>query len=202
MIMEEKKMEFAEGFFRSNFKIVIAGDGGVGKTAIIQNLLGEKFSKNYLLTIGCDITTYKHNHKGQILSLQLWDLAGQQRFDVVRNLYYGGARAAILVFDLTRDESFLNLEKWKEEIFLHAHRKIPILVLGNKVDLDNSQFLDSDPVFSFIQSIDAEYEQEFKIDKLKVSYLTTSALTGENVKEAFQILADILLTHQRILTPL
>ena len=200
--MEEKKMEFAEGFFRSNFKIVIAGDGGVGKTAIIQNLLGEKFSKNYLLTIGCDITTYKHNHKGQILSLQLWDLAGQQRFDVVRNLYYGGARAAILVFDLTRDESFLNLEKWKEEIFLHAHRKIPILVLGNKVDLDNSQFLDSDPVFSFIQSIDAEYEQEFKIDKLKVSYLTTSALTGENVKEAFQILADILLTHQRILTPL
>jgi len=195
-------MEFAEGFFRSNFKIVICGDGGVGKTALIQSLLSEQFSKSYLLTIGCDISTYKHDHDGQILSLQLWDLAGQQRFDVVRNLYYGGARAAIFVFDLTRTESFLNLEKWKDELFLHVGRKIPILVLGNKSDLDNSQFVDSDPVFSFVQSIDKLFEQEFNTDKLKVSYLITSAQTGENVKEAFQILADNLLTHQGILNPI
>ena len=196
------KMEFAEGFFRSNFKIVILGDGGVGKTAIIQNLLGQRFTKNYLLTIGCDITTYKQDHEGQILKLQLWDLAGQQRFDVVRNLYYGGARAAILVFDLTRTDSFLNLDKWKEELFLHVGRKIPILVLGNKSDLDSSQFVDTDPVFSFVQSIDNLYEQEFKTDKLKVSYLVTSAQTGENIKEVFQILAENLLIHQKILNPL
>jgi len=194
-------MEFAEGFFRSNFKIVVLGDGGVGKTAIIQNLLGQRFSKNYLLTIGTDITTYKHDHNGQILSLQLWDLAGQQRFDVVRNLYYGGARAGILVFDLTRAESFLNLEKWREELFLHTRRKIPLIVLGNKSDLDSSKFLDVDPVFSFIQSIDAQYEQEYNTDKLKVSYLITSALTGENIKEAFQIIAENLLVHQKILNP-
>ena len=66
---------------------------------------------------------------------------------------------------------------------------------------DNSQFLDTDPVFSFIQSIDASYEEEFKTDKLKVSYLITSAMTGENIREAFQILAENLLTHQKILNP-
>lgn len=194
-------MEFAEGFFRSNFKIVVLGDGGVGKTAIIRSLLGESFSTNYLLTIGTDITTYKHDYNGQLLKLQIWDLAGQARFDVVRNLYYGGARAAILVFDLTRTESFLNLEKWKEDLFLHAGRKIPIIVLGNKSDLDSSLFLDVDPVFSFVQSIDALYEEEFNTDRLKVSYLITSAQTGENIKEAFQILAENLLTHQKILNP-
>jgi hypothetical protein len=56
-------------------------------------------------------------------------------------------------------------------------------------------------VFSFIQSIDSQYEQEFNTDKLKVSYLITSALTGENIKEAFQIIAESLLVHQRILNP-
>ncbi|MHA1513031.1 MAG: hypothetical protein ACTSRJ_03090, partial [Candidatus Hodarchaeales archaeon] len=66
------------------------------------------------MTIRCDITTHKQDHEGQILKMQFWDLAGQQRFDVVRNLYYGGTRAAILVFDLTRIESFLNFDKWKE----------------------------------------------------------------------------------------
>ena len=138
MAMEGSSMEFAEGFFRSNYKIIILGDGGVGKTALIQNLLGEKFTKSYLLTIGCDISTYKYDHDGQILSLQLWDLAGQQRFNVVRNLYYGGARAAIFVFDLTRPESFLNLEKWKDELFFHVGRKVPIILLGNKSDLNSS----------------------------------------------------------------
>ena len=60
--MKPAKMEFAEGYFRSNFKICVLGDGGVGKTAIIQHLSGESFSANYLLTIGADITTYCLNY--------------------------------------------------------------------------------------------------------------------------------------------
>ena len=136
--MSRAKMDFAEGIFRLNFKVCVLGDGGVGKTAIIQHLLGRTFTTNYLLTIGTDISTFQLHHNGKNLKIQLWDLAGQTRFEVVRNLYFSGARAGILVFDLTREASLQSLAKWKEEIFSHSQRKLPLLILGNKSDLDSS----------------------------------------------------------------
>ncbi|MHA2346674.1 MAG: Rab family GTPase [Candidatus Hodarchaeales archaeon] len=195
--MMRKKMEFAEGIFRSNFKIVVLGDGGVGKTAIIQHLLGKEFTSSYLLTIGADISTYKLNHEGKTLSLQIWDLAGQERFDIVRNLYYSGARAAILVFDLTRPESFQNLEKWMADLFLHAGKKIPIILLGNKSDLKGEEFEDDKSVNSLLEKIDKLYDDEYENNMLKVPYLRTSAQTGENILKAFDNLGNVLITYQK-----
>ena len=197
--MKPAKMEFAEGYFRSNFKICVLGDGGVGKTAIIQHLSGESFSANYLLTIGADITTYGLNANGTLLNLQLWDLAGQKRFNVVRNLYYSGARGAILVFDLTRRESFQNLINWKEELFRHSGRKVPIILLGNKVDVENSHFDDYTTIQNFINEIETAYRQEYNSDKLKVPFLKTSAKTGENIHTAFDFLGQLLLAYRKLI---
>ena len=189
-------MEFAEGIFRLHFKIVVLGDGGVGKTAIIQHLLGKQFTSSYLLTIGADISTYQLPYEGKILSLQLWDLAGQVRFNIVRNLYYSGARAAILVFDLTRHESFQNLEKWKDDLFRHTGKKIPIILLGNKSDLGNSEFDDKSTVQVFLEGINTIYDEEYENNQLKVPYLCTSALNGTNIIKAFDILGELLITYQ------
>ncbi|MHA1994040.1 MAG: Rab family GTPase [Candidatus Hodarchaeales archaeon] len=194
--MPRAKMDFAEGIFRTNFKVCVLGDGGVGKTALIQHLLGKAFTTNYLLTIGTDISTFQLQHNGKTLSLQLWDLAGQARFDVIRNMYFSGARAGILVFDLTRPTSLQSLEKWKEEIFIYSQRKVPIMILGNKSDLVESHFSYIEPVESFISSIENEYHDEYENNELKVPFHTTSAQTGENVVKAFDSLGQVLLTYQ------
>ncbi len=196
-----KRMEFAEGIFRSNFKIVVLGDGGVGKTAIIQHLLGKQFTSNYLLTIGVDISTYKLPYEGKTLKLQIWDLAGQVRFETVRNLYYNGARAAILVFDLTRHESFQSLLKWKNDLFLHAGKTIPIILLGNKSDLGSSEFEDKSTVQTFLDEINTIYDKEYENNQLKVPYLCTSALNGTNIMKAFDKLGELLIMFQNQITP-
>jgi small GTP-binding protein len=192
-------MDFAEGYFRSNFKIVVLGDGGVGKTAIVQNLRGESFSANYLLTIGADITTYSLNHNGQPLNLQIWDLAGQQRFRTVRNLYYGGARGAILVFDLTRQESFYNLTAWKDDLFEFTGRKVPSIILGNKADIESSQFDNYDLVYEFIDELETIYSDEYNRDDFKVPFLETSAKTGQNIPQAFDALGKLLVDYREVI---
>ncbi len=195
--MSRAKMDFAEGIFRFNFKVCVLGDGGVGKTAIIQHLLGKAFTPNYLLTIGTDISTFQLQHNGKNLHLQLWDMAGQTRFDVVRNLYFSGARAGVLVFDLTRETSLHSLTKWKEEIFSHSQRKVPLLILGNKSDLDGSHFSYLDPVDNFIQDVEEEYYDEYENNELHIPFYTTSAQTGDNILKAFDSLGHILLTYQK-----
>ena len=194
--MTRKRMEFAEGIFRSNFKIVVLGDGGVGKTAIIQHLLGKQFTSSYLLTIGADISTYRLPYEGKTLSLQLWDLAGQVRFDVVRNLYYSGARGAILVFDLTRHESFQNLVRWKDDLFQHTGKKIPIILLGNKSDLGYSEFEDKSIIRSFLEGLNTIYDEEYENNQLKVPYLCTSAINGTNIMKSFEKLGELLIIYQ------
>jgi Ras-related protein Rab-11A len=195
--MSRAKMEFAEGIFRTNFKVCVIGDGGVGKTALIQHLLGKEFTSNYLLTIGTDISTYQLNYDGQILNIQLWDLAGQTRFDVVRNLYFSGARAGILVFDLTRQTSLHSILKWKDEIFTYSDRIIPLIILGNKSDLGDAHF----PYFETLEEIKNEIQQEYNTayedNQMKVPFYTTSAKTGENVVKAFESLGSELLIYQK-----
>ena len=192
-------MDFAEGYFRSNFKVCVLGDGGVGKTAIVQNLTGESFSANYRLTIGTDITTYRLNHDGQPLSLQLWDLAGQTRFDIVRNLYYSGSRGAILVFDLTRQETLQNLTKWREDLFNYSGRKVPIILLGNKADVKSSRFDYYIPVNKFISELEEIYSLEYNCDDFKVPFLETSAKTGQNILSAFDALGQLLIFYQKLI---
>lgn len=200
--MSRVKMDFAEGVFRTNFKVCVLGDGGVGKTAIIQHLLGKAFTTNYLLTIGTDISTFKLSHNGKSLSLQLWDLAGQSRFDIIRNMYFSGARAGVLVFDLTRPTSLQSLSKWKEEIFLHSQRKVPIIILGNKSDLEEAHFDYQDPVDQFKSQIETEYNETYENNEIFVPFYETSARSGDNILKAFDSLGEVLLTYQKQTKPI
>jgi len=118
------------------YKITIIGDGAVGKTSIIEYLLGREFHSTYLLTIGANIATYPYtSSSGQLFRYQFWDLAGQRRFDLVRGPFYKGSRACIMVFDVTRPLSMENLKLWREELHTNAGPDVPFIVLGNKCDL-------------------------------------------------------------------
>ena len=166
-------------------KICLIGDGGVGKTSLRERALGKGFESTYLLTIGADFAVYKIEIEGNQYRFQIWDLAGQQRFDIVRAVYYRGSHGAILVFDHTRPESLSNLENWKKELFTHVGRKIPFILLGNKSDLKSN--INQASLMEFIKKSEKEYT--FTGNPFAIPYLNTSARTSLNVKEAFMTLA-------------
>ncbi len=161
------------------YKICLLGDGGVGKTSLRERFLGKGFQSGYILTIGADFAVQNLEIDETQYKFQIWDLAGQQRFEAVRALYYKGSHGAILVFDRTRPESLYNLENWKRELFTNVGRQIPYIVLGNKSDLPNA--VDQEELSKFVETS----HREISGISFKIYYLNTSAKSGLNVTEAF-----------------
>jgi small GTP-binding protein len=173
-------------------KIVLAGDGAVGKTALRERYLGKGFSSNYMMTIGADFALKEATIREKNIKFQIWDLAGQPRFGTVRSVYYYGCLGALLLFDVTRPDTFTNLESWLEEIFKHNGKgMIPIVLLGNKVDLREQ----------FPNHITDQQAEEFADNLSKktmeagfpVKFMPTSAKTGLNVSTAFDMLGSVYL---------
>jgi small GTP-binding protein len=171
------------------YKIVLCGDGYVGKTALRRNYMGQGFSESYFMTLGADLSLQDINfpdNSGNIIpnKFAIWDLTGQPTFTSVRPVYYKGAHAAILVYDVTLKTSFDNIMYWVQEIEKYAREYlVAIILLANKIDLK-----DQKP-----DSID--YKQGVKLAKkiskemfdgqFTVHFMETSAKTGENVDKAF-----------------
>ncbi|MFO7835936.1 MAG: Rab family GTPase [Candidatus Thorarchaeota archaeon] len=163
-------------------KVVMIGAGGSGKTALVNRFLTNRFTEQYIVTIGSQfavkiVPVNDSSGNEKRVKLLIWDLAGQKRFDFIRNSYYRGAKGALLVFDTTRKSTFNVLDNWIAETEKALDESIPIIVLANKVDLDDQR------------TISSEVAREYVIKKDLAGYLETSALTGQNVEEAFEMLA-------------
>jgi Ras-related protein Rab-11A len=171
-------------------KLVLAGDGAVGKTALRERFLGKGFSSSYLMTIGADFASKDALlPNGKLVKYQIWDLAGQQEFEGVRSTYYEGCSGSLMVFDLTRPLSFENIPKWIAELWKNSGKgPVPIILLGNKYDLVEQV---PNPVTQ--EAVDQLLDQlNAKTAKygFSVPYFHTSALTGLNVEEAFAKLGE------------
>jgi small GTP-binding protein len=156
------------------YKIVMLGDGAVGKTAMTTRFTQNFFDSDYKRTIGSDFAIKRLTLEDidAKVTLQVWDLAGQPRFESVRQGFYRGARGGLLLYDVTRRRTFLNVENWKEEAFKNLKNEIPIVLVANKVDLEESRVV-------------APEEGEEFAKKNGFIYVESSALTGENVEEAY-----------------
>lgn len=175
-------------------KVVLVGDGAVGKTALRERFLGKDFSTSYLMTIGADFAVKETElSNGLQIKFQIWDLAGQPRFESVRELYYRGASGALLIFDVTRRESFDNQRYWIRELWKNNGKgPVPLVVLGNKIDL-REQNPDEDSISNeeglvWAETLSAECAQH----GFSVTYLETSALTGMNVDLSFGMLGQTI----------
>ena len=174
-------------------KIVLIGDGGVGKTSIARRYLGHEFRHEYIKTIGADFyikrTRYKDPRFGNLLvEWNIWDLAGQPTFDQVRPLYYKGAKAALVVFDVTNVNSFYNVPKWITEFWKNVGGVYPFVLVGNKIDLRDKVPNALPPEVGYKY---AELASQ-KIG-ITVPYIETSAATGENIDKAFEFLIKAIL---------
>lgn len=161
------------------FKIVMVGDVKVGKTTLKLRYIEERFQEKYIPTIGVDfaIATYKNYF------LQLWDLAGQHNFSSMIKKMYLRAAGIIVVFDITQIQTMLNVPKWIDTILTIENKAVPIVVLGNKVDLRNDSSVQRTEAEEYVNHLSKKYEA-------KICYVETSALTGENVRSAFENFVD------------
>ncbi|MFX1501512.1 MAG: Rab family GTPase [Promethearchaeota archaeon] len=158
------------------YKICICGDFSVGKTTLLHQYLERRFTPNIGSTIGSNFFAkyLKIPNIKDIFTLQIWDLAGQERYKWVRHEFYKGAKGIVYVFDLTRRETFESIIKWKDEIKKVLGNFSSVLV-GNKVDLLN-------PRKRVIEKQEAE---SLKKNIAACAYIEASAKTGTGVKEFF-----------------
>lgn len=173
-------------------KIVLIGDGGVGKTAIRERYLGKGFKAQYLLTIGADFAMRDDQASGMPIRYQIWDLAGQQRFDAVREVYYKGCVGALLVYDVTRPDSYFNTPKWINELWTNNGRgRVPLVVVANKIDMREL----SDDTISEEQGriFTDRLSKLTKPEGFICHYIETSAKTGVNIQKAFSLLGESIM---------
>jgi len=163
-----------------SFKFVIVGSHEVGKTSLIRQFVERKFSGDYRATIGLNIFAHNFDFQGNELNVQLWDIGAQQYFKRFRRIYYNGAEAAFIVYDITNRESFEEVKDWFKELNeLIDETNIPIILVGNKDDLAEQRVVST-----------AEGETLAKsLSENGIEYIETSALTGNNVKDAFELIA-------------
>jgi len=175
-------------------KIVLIGDGMVGKTTMVKSfLMGRALADtSYRRTIGADIyvkeSVYDIAPLGPLkMKWLIWDLAGQPIFREVRAEYYRGSQAAIAVFDVSRPETFRNVPFWINEFFKHTGGPKPMVLVGNKVDLrDKMPCLSPDYGIKYAQKLSEA--TGFRID-----YLEASALHNVNVEDVFKKLAETII---------
>ncbi len=165
------------------FKFVILGDHEVGKTSIIRRFVEKKFSEDYRATIGLNILTHNFEFFGNEIGVTLYDLGAQKFFRRFRKVYYSGAQAAFIVFDLSKRESFNNVLNWYRELKeFTTDEEIPIVLVGNKSDLSEERQV-------FYQEGVKQANKISDKEIIKLSYIETSALTGENIEDAFNLIS-------------
>jgi len=161
------------------FKCVIVGNSGVGKTNLLSRFTKNEFSKDTKSTIGVEFSTRQIEHDGLTLEAQVWDTAGQERYKAVTAAYYRGALGALIVYDITKRDSFENCETWLRELRTHADPSIVAMLVGNKCDLRHQQ------------AVDVEDAKDFAEDN-NLAFIETSAKDSTNVDLAFEtILIEI-----------
>ena len=159
------------------FKVVLVGDSFVGKTNIMSKYLKNEFHDDSKATVGVEFGSKQFIIEGHTIKAQIWDTAGQERYKAITSAYYKGAKGAFIVYDITRKNSFESVEKWVSDVTAVADKKITVVLIGNKCDLEDQRQVTKE-------------QGEEKSSKLEIAFLETSAFSGENLEKAFEMMMN------------
>jgi len=172
------------------FKICIFGDGGVGKTSLVQRYLTGVFTDGTAMTLGVDFHVKTIEFGDMEVGLQIWDFAGEEQFRHLLPRYVLGASGGIFMYDITRYSSLAHLDQWLD-VFIQGlkgeEEKIPFLMVGGKLDLREKRAIPSDEATELANSKDF------------AGYIECSAKTGENVEWIFEEIARLMLEKSNLL---
>lgn len=163
----------------AKYKLVFLGDQSVGKTSIITRFMYDKFDITYQATIGIDFLSKTMYLEDRTVRLQLWDTAGQERFRSLIPSYIRDSSVAIVVYDISNRQSFLNTSRWIEEVRAERGSDVIIVLVGNKTDLVDKRQVSME-------------EGETKASESGVMFIETSAKAGFNIKPLFRKIAASL----------
>ena len=169
------------------FKIVLIGDTSVGKTNILSKYLTDEFDAKSKATVGVEFGVKNFKIENNIVKVQIWDTAGEERYRSITNAYYKGAKGSLLVYDITNKKSFENVEKWISDLKANADEDISMILLGNKTDLEDKRVVSTE-------------EGKNKAEFYNLTFMETSALNGNNIQEAFnELIMDVYKRNHELL---
>ena len=164
------------------FRYIIVGDMAVGKSCILLQFTDNKFRVQHELTIGVEFGAKTIELNNKTIKIQIWDTAGQEQFQAITRTYYKGAIGALLVYDITRRDTFTHVTKWLEEVKSNSSKHICVILIGNKKDLEDKRQVTYEEGESFAR-------------ENGLMFLETSAKTAFNVVEAFNLSAQAILNN-------
>ncbi|MFX1243216.1 MAG: Rab family GTPase [Promethearchaeota archaeon] len=162
------------------YKVFIFGDQGTGKTSLRKRFMHNEFLANYRKTIGVDFETKILELDGKKIKLLLWDFAGEEKYRFMFPQYLYGAMGGIALYDITDSTSFFHISDWIS-IIKRMKQKFPIILLGSKSDLDDLRQISYEEGIKAAKSIGLN------------AFIEGSSKTGENIKEVFEGLAQIMI---------
>ena len=168
------------------FKIVVLGDAAVGKTSLINQYIEQSFQEDYKPTLGANIIRkdIKIDQINANVRLIMWDLAGQEKYNVIRSMYFQGCVGAMLVYDVTRRATFETIDsKWLRDFNKYVKREGVYLLIGNKIDLNEQRVVNTEEGQDYAKTINA------------AEFIETSAKEDINVERAFQNLVVQILKN-------
>ena len=164
------------------FRYIIVGDMAVGKSCLLLQFTDHKFRHQHELTIGVEFGGKTIEVKNKNIKIQIWDTAGQEAFQAITRTYYKGAIGALLVYDITRRETFTHVTKWLDDVRTNSSKNVTVILIGNKKDLEDKR--------------QVSYEEGEAFAKENgLMFLETSAKTAYNVVESFNLSAQCILNN-------
>ncbi|KAJ9574761.1 hypothetical protein L9F63_008075 [Diploptera punctata] len=155
-----------------NFKVVLLGEGCVGKTSVVLRYVEDKFNDKHISTLQASFLNKKINIGGKRVNLSIWDTAGQERFHALGPIYYRMSNGAILVYDITDEDSFQKVKNWVKELKKMLGSEICLIIAGNKIDLEKQRNVSIQDAEEYAKSVGARH-------------FHTSAKLNQGIEEMF-----------------
>ena len=165
------------------FKFIVLGETGVGKSCMVTRFKDDTFQELHRPTVGVSFQNVMMNVDSTEIKLQIWDTAGQEIYRSITRSYYRESKCAIIVYDVTKPETFETIPSWIDDVKKNAPEECEIVLVGNKIDLATERAISSDELRVFAE-------------KVNFPYFETSALTGENIRSMFEECAMLVYTNE------
>lgn len=165
------------------YKIILVGDTGVGKTAIVNRFIDNVFKKDHNCTIGVEFFVKSVNFDNNVMNLLIWDTCGQERYRTITKQYYRNVAGCMVVFDISKKNTFDNLKYWMKDVLDNGIEINTIILVGNKLDLNNEREV-------------SEKDVEELVSQKNIKYIEVSAKTGANIQLCFQEIAKKIFIHK------